>query len=61
VYEQGFATMMDPAVGEDITDIVEGEIPLRQSSIGVLRDHGHSRFSHRLASLVLALSPTQIV
>jgi hypothetical protein len=46
VDEEGFSPVMQAAVGEDIADVIEGQIPLRQTSPSMLGYHGYSWFAH---------------
>ncbi len=46
VDEERFPAVMEASVRKDVTDIVERQVPLRQPPPGVLRNNGHSRFSH---------------
>src|SRR5262249_20937578 len=47
VDEKGLATVMQSAVRENIANIVERQIALRQAPIGMLGYHGDPWFSHR--------------
>ncbi len=40
VNEEGFARVVDPAMSEDIPDIVHGQIPLGEAAVSVMGNGG---------------------